>query len=239
MATASSNAASVQMAGTTRFLVRMPISSMEMTSSGLVMATTRLPFSWRLRGMSRRRTMKSRGSSPSAAGWGVASVRSTTPMCIWPATAVMMSCSLTRPSATRTSPRRPPWSFCRARACLICSRVTSPLATRRSPSLSRPLVRRFCPFTSPSSLGRRSSGENGLVTYSEAPARCACSNVAKSLAEESTSTGTPRSAESPAMRCSSSKGSDATRSRSRTTAAGGSSRSIRRVPGSPVLVVTR
>ena len=238
MATASSNAASVQMAGTTRFLVRMPISSMEMTSSGLVMATTRLPFSLRLRGMSRRRTMKSRGSSPSAAGWGVVSARSTTPMCIWPATAAMMSCSLTRPSATRTSPSRPPWSFCRARAALICSRVTSPLATRRSPSLSLPLVRR-CPFTSPSSLGRRSSGENGLVTYSEAPARCACSKVAKSLAEDSTRTGTPRRAESPDMSCSSSKGSNVTRSRSRTTAAGGSSWSMWRVSGSPTLVLIR
>ena len=87
MPTASSNADSVQMTGTTRFLVRMPISSMEMTSSGLVIATTRLPLSSMLSGMSRRRTMKSRGSSPSAAGWGVVWVRSTTPMCIWPATA--------------------------------------------------------------------------------------------------------------------------------------------------------
>ena len=201
METASSKADSVQMTGTTRFLVRMPISSMEMTSSGLVMATTRLPLSSRLSGMSLRRTMKSRGRSPRAPGWGVVCARSTTPMCIWPATAVTMSCSLTRPSATSTSPRRPPPSFWRARAPSSCSCVTRPLATSTVPSLRRPLVRRLRPLTSASSLGRSSSGENGLVTYSEAPARCACSKVAKSLADESTSSGVPRSAGSPAMSC--------------------------------------
>ena len=48
MATASSKPLWVQIMGTTRRLVRMPTSSMEMTSSGLVMASTRLPFSSRL-----------------------------------------------------------------------------------------------------------------------------------------------------------------------------------------------
>ena len=75
-----------------------------------------------------------------------------------------------------------------SRAPSSCSCVTRPLATSRAPSLRRPLVRCLRPLTSASSLGRRSSGENGLVTNSEAPARCACSKVAKSLADESTST---------------------------------------------------
>ncbi len=65
-------------------------------------------------------------------------------------------------------------------------------------------MRRLRPLISASSLGRSSSGENGLVTYSEAPARCACSKVAKSLADESTSSGVPRRAGSPAMSCMSS-----------------------------------
>ncbi len=227
------------MTGTTRFLVRMPTSSMEMTSSGLVIASTRLPLSSRLRGMSRRRTMKSRGSRPRAAGCGVVCVRSTTPRRIWPATAVTMSCSLTRPSATSISPRRPPPSCWRSRAPSSCSWVTRPLATSRAPSLRRPAARCVRPLVaSASSLRRSSSGENGLVMNSAAPTRCACSNVEKSLSEASTRTGVPCRAGSPVMRRSSSKGSKVCRSRSRTTADGGSSRSRRRVPGSPRLVVT-
>ena len=238
MATASSKPVSEQMTGTTRRLVRMPTSSMEMTSRGLVMARTRLPLSSMLMGRSRRRTMKSRGSRPSAAGCGATWVRSTTPMCIWPATAVMMSCSVTRPWATRRSPSRPPASFWMSKASTSCSRVTRPLATSRSPSLRRPLPRCLSPLRRPAMRGFRSSGANGLWTYSSAPARCACSNVAKSLADERASSGILRNFGSPPMRLRSSKGSNVTRSRSRTMAAGGSSCSMRRVPGSPRLVVT-
>ena len=139
--TASSKLESVQITGTTRFLVRMPTSSMEMTSSGLVMASTRPPLSSIRSGMSRRRMMKSRGSRPMAPASGTFWARSATPMRICPATAVTMSCSLTIPRSTRMSPRRPPFRRWRSRASSSSFWSTRPLATSRVPSLRRPAAR--------------------------------------------------------------------------------------------------
>jgi len=71
---------SVQITGTTRLPVRMLTSSIEMTSSGLVIARTRLPLSSTRSGIRRWRTMKSRGSRPMALASGVICTTSATPM---------------------------------------------------------------------------------------------------------------------------------------------------------------
>ena len=226
------------MTGTMRFFVRMPTSSTVITSRGLVIARMRLPLSSRLSGMRRWRMMKSRGSRPMALACGAVWARSTTPMRIWPATAVTMSCSVTRPSLTSTSPRRPPSLRWRLRAPSSCACVTRPLATRSAPSLRRPAERCLRPLTRLSTLAPSSSGEKGLVTNSEAPSRCALSKVAKSPFELSTTTGTPRSWASVLTMRRSSNPSKVVRSRSRMMAAGGRSRSTLSVPGSPRLIAT-
>ena len=177
MATASSKPLSVQMTGTTRRLVRMLTSSMAMTSSGLVMARCSAPSSSTRSGMSLWRTMKSRDSRLMAAGSGDISDRSATPMCICPATAVTISCSVSRPLRTRTSPRRPPSCPCSSRARSSCWRVRRPLAASSVPSLRRPAERCLRPLASASMRARRSSASKGLVMNSAAPMRCAFSKV--------------------------------------------------------------
>ena len=216
----------------------MLTSSIEMTSSGLVIASTRLPLSSTRSGMRRWRTMKSRGSRPMAPGWGALAVRSTTPMRICPARALTMSISETMPSRTRTSPRRPPSARWCSRAVSSCFWLTRPLATSRAPSLRRPAERCLRPAATASSLRRRSSGRKGLVTNSAAPRRCAFSNVWKSPRDDRAITGVARSSGEAPMRRSSSSASKVSRSRSRMTADGEFSRSSRSVPGSPRLVTT-
>ncbi len=227
MERASSKALSAQMAGTTLRLVRSRTSSMTTTSSGLVMAMTRPPLSSRRSGSRRWRTMKSRGSRPTAAGLGVTARRSTTDRCIWPARAWMRSSSETRPAATRTSPRRPPACCWRASASSIWAWLTMPLSTSMAPSLRRPALRRWRRSMATCSLSRRSSTRNGLVTYSAMPRRCACSKVSKSLVAESTITGAARRAGVEFMSLSTSKPSMPCRSMSSSRASGGASRSAR------------
>ena len=182
--------------------------------------------------------MKSRGRRPIALAWGATPVRSMTPMCICPATALTMSCSLTRPFLTSTSPRRPPALRWCSSALSTCALVTRPLATSIVPSLRRPSSRRVRPLSRSSSLTPSSSGENGLVMNSAAPRRWARSNAGKSPLELRARTGTPRSSGSVVMRRNSSGPSKVLRSRSRRMAAGGVLRRTDSVPGSPRLADT-
>ena len=121
--------------------------------------------------------MKSRGSSPRAAGWGVVCVRSTTPMCICPATAVTMSCSPTQALGDEDLAEAPAAVVLAGEGVVQLRLRDQAAGDEQAPSLRRPAMRCWRAPTSASILASSSSGRKGLVTNSAAPARWACSKV--------------------------------------------------------------
>ena len=128
--------------------------------------------------MRRRRTMKSRGSRPSAAGWGVVCVRSTTPMCIWPATAVTMSCSLTRSSRDEDLAEAPAAVVLAGEGAvqlLLGDQAAGDEQGAQLEAAGGALLAAADQRVELAAAAR--PARKGLVTNSAAPARCACSKV--------------------------------------------------------------